>query len=133
MGRMLTATEAAKISGLSEKTIRLWLKSGKLAVKPKSGKAWQIDIDDLAIAIGRPLEEVEKPVVAELIQHDMTPARLASETARLLDNPAERATMREELVRVAARLSGPGDAIARAADEVDRVMMSTKPVLEVSQ
>jgi len=93
--------------------------------------------------VGKPLVRVpfysmvnliaEKPVVAELIQHDMTPARLASETARLLDNPAERATMREELVRVAARLSGPGDAIARAADEVDRVMMSTKPVLEVSQ
>jgi lipid-A-disaccharide synthase len=96
--------------------------------------------------VGKPLVKVpfysmvnliaEKPLVAELIQHDMTPGRLAAETARLLDNPAERERMKEELARVAARLSGPGDAIARAADEVDRILSrsnSSKPVLEVSQ
>jgi lipid-A-disaccharide synthase len=96
--------------------------------------------------VGKPLVKVpfysmvnliaEKAVVPELIQHDMTPERLAAETARLLDNPAERARMKDELSRVAARLSGPGDAIVRAADEVERLLNRStvsKPVLEVSQ
>jgi lipid-A-disaccharide synthase len=67
----------------------------------------------------------EKRVVAELIQDDMTGERLAEETIRLLDNPPERAKMREELARVGARLSGGGDAIARAADEVEKVFQES--------
>ena len=100
-------------------------------------------VTPITYAVGKPLVSVkfysmvnliaDKAVVAELIQQDMTPARLAAETARLLDNPAERARMKEELARVAALLSSPGDAISRAADEVDRLLMSSsKSVPEVS-
>jgi len=69
-----------------------------------------------------------KRVVPELMQGEMTGERIAAETARLLDNAAERCTMKEELARVAARLNpdGRADAISRAAGEVERL-------LEVSQ
>jgi lipid-A-disaccharide synthase len=66
----------------------------------------------------------EKRVVAELIQDDMTGARIASEAARLLDNASERAKMKEELALVAAKLAGSGltgDPMVKAADEVERV------------
>jgi lipid-A-disaccharide synthase len=60
-----------------------------------------------------------KKVVPELMQNEMTGERIAVETARLLDNEGERAKMKKELARVAALLSGGGDAIARAADAVE--------------
>jgi lipid-A-disaccharide synthase len=63
-----------------------------------------------------------KKVVPELMQNAMTGERIAAETARLLDNAVERAKMKEELARVAALLSGPGDAITRAADAVGRAL-----------
>jgi len=72
----------------------------------------------------------EKRIVTELIQDDMTAERLAAETIRLLDNPCERAKMREELARVGARLAGGGDAMARAADEVENVYQAK---VEVNQ
>lgn len=68
-------------------------------------------------------------VVPELMQNEMTGERIAAEAARLLDNAPERCKMKEELARVAvllaegmSPLSGVGDAIARAADEVERVL-----------
>jgi lipid-A-disaccharide synthase len=64
----------------------------------------------------------EKRVVPELMQNEMTGERIAVETARLLDNRSERAKMKEELSRVATLLSGPGDAIIRAADEVESAL-----------
>lgn len=67
-----------------------------------------------------------KKVVPELMQYEMTGERIAAETVRLLDNGGERAKMKEELARVAALLSGAGDAITHAADAVERA-------LEVSQ
>ena len=63
-----------------------------------------------------------KRVVPELMQKEMTGGRLAAETARLLDNATERGKMKEDLARVATLLSGEGDAISRAADEVERVL-----------
>jgi lipid-A-disaccharide synthase len=64
----------------------------------------------------------EKRVVPELMQNEMTGERIAVETARLLDNRSERAKMKEGLARVATLLSGPGDAIIRAADEVESAL-----------
>lgn len=59
-----------------------------------------------------------KQVVPELMQNEMTGERLAAETARLLDNAADRAKMKEELARVSALLAGE-DAMIRAADAVE--------------
>jgi lipid-A-disaccharide synthase len=63
-----------------------------------------------------------KNAVPELMQKAMTGERIAAETARLLDDATERAKMKEELARVSALLSGPGDAITRAADAVERAL-----------
>jgi lipid-A-disaccharide synthase len=65
-----------------------------------------------------------KRVVPELMQDEMTGERLAAEAARLLDNAAERGKMKEELARVSVLLSckGRGDAIHRAAEEVERTL-----------
>ncbi len=67
-----------------------------------------------------------KRVVPELMQDAMTGERLAAETARLLNDAMERGKMKEDLARVAALLSGEGDAIGRAADEVERVLENLK-------
>lgn len=67
-----------------------------------------------------------RKVVPELMQNDMTGERLASETARLLDNAPEREKMKEELARVASSLSGTGDAILPAADAVERALEGTR-------
>ena len=58
-----------------------------------------------------------KPVVPELIQHDFSAPKLASQLEYLLDHAEARAKMVEELRSVKARL-GPGGAISRAADAV---------------
>ncbi len=87
-------------------------------------------VTGLSWAIGKVLVDVPffsmvnliagKRVVPELMQDEMTGERLAAEASRLLNNADERAKMREELARVSAALSGGGDAIVRAADEVER-------------
>jgi lipid A disaccharide synthetase len=46
-------------------------------------------------------------VVPELIQSDMTPARLAAEALVLLTDDSARDRMREELQLVARKLTGP--------------------------
>jgi lipid-A-disaccharide synthase len=68
----------------------------------------------------------EKRVVPELMQDRMTGERIAAETTRLLDHPSEQCKMKEELARVSALLSGGGDAIIRAADEVERMLEVSK-------
>ena len=85
-------------------------------------------VTPLTYLIGKPLVKVPfysmvnliagRRIVPELIQDDMTGERIAAEAARLLDGGPDRAKMKEELAGVAARLSGTGDAIALAADEV---------------
>jgi len=62
-----------------------------------------------------------KKIVPELMQDEMTGERLAEEAGRLLNDPDFRGTMKEELARVAARLTGEGDAMARAAQEIERL------------
>jgi lipid-A-disaccharide synthase len=56
-----------------------------------------------------------RPVVRELMQDDFTPAAVANEVRRLLENPAARDEMKASLASVRASL-GPGGAIERAAD-----------------
>jgi lipid-A-disaccharide synthase len=54
-------------------------------------------------------------VVAEFIQGDMTPRRLATEAERLLADKAARETMKRDLDDVARKLAGPEDPIEFAA------------------
>jgi lipid-A-disaccharide synthase len=68
-------------------------------------------------------------VVPELIQDDLTPERLAMETARLLDSPAERDRMREDLAEVRAKLGAAG-AIDRAADII-AAMLAGEPAAKL--
>ncbi len=56
----------------------------------------------------------------ELIQSDFTPAQVAAEVERLLDDPAERRRIQETMGRVKERLGPPG-AIERAAKAVATV------------
>ncbi|MBI2957083.1 MAG: lipid-A-disaccharide synthase [Acidobacteria bacterium] len=55
----------------------------------------------------------ERPLVPELIQSDFTPARVASEVARLLNDPAARRRIQQEMAEVKKKLGPPG-AIERA-------------------
>jgi lipid-A-disaccharide synthase len=97
-------------------------------------------VTGLSWAIGKVLVDVPffsmvnliagKRVVPELMQDQMTGERLAAEASRLLNHADERAKMREELARVAAALSGGGDAIVRAADEVERALAERSVVRE---
>jgi lipid-A-disaccharide synthase len=78
--------------------------------------------------LGRPLVRVPyysmvnlvagRRVVPELIQAEMTPERLAAETLALLEDPAARERMREDLGEVARRLRSRHDPIEQAAEEV---------------
>lgn len=64
----------------------------------------------------------ERRVVPELIQHDMSGERLASEALRLLDDAPARAAMRRDLEEVRRKLSGDEDPLEKAADIVDRLL-----------
>ena len=65
----------------------------------------------------------EKPVVAELIQDDMTGDSIAVEALRILRDNTVREKMKAELAIVAGRLAGEDkiDPMVRAAQEVERV------------
>ncbi|MBX7185601.1 MAG: lipid-A-disaccharide synthase [Vicinamibacteria bacterium] len=81
----------------------------------------------LTYTLGKPLVSVSnyamvnliagRVVVKELIQSDFTPARVAEETLRILDDGEARSTMLDDLREVREKL-GRGGATARAADEV---------------
>jgi len=58
-------------------------------------------------------------IVPELIQSDMTPARLAGEALSLLENESARGFMRSELQAVARKLAGPEDPLEVAASTVE--------------
>jgi lipid-A-disaccharide synthase len=60
-------------------------------------------------------------VVPELVQKDLTPARLASEANRRLDSPEARAEMRRGLAEVREKLGPPG-AVERAADLIAEML-----------
>ena len=64
----------------------------------------------------------ERAVVPELIQNQLTGARLAAEASRLLHDPAAREHMRRDLAEVSARLASGGDAIAKAGALIQELM-----------
>lgn len=64
--------------------------------------------------IGMPNLILGKAAVPELIQHDVTPERVAAEARSILDDPARAAAMRADLARVRSLLGEPG-AARRAA------------------
>jgi lipid-A-disaccharide synthase len=59
----------------------------------------------------------ERRVVPELIQKDFTPAKVAEEVLRLLNDPRAREELRSGLAEVRKRLGPPG-AVDRAADAI---------------
>jgi lipid-A-disaccharide synthase len=60
-------------------------------------------------------------VVPELIQHDMTPERIAAEAFRLLDDKREWDSMRARLAGIAGSLQSDRDPMAAAAEWIERV------------
>lgn len=58
----------------------------------------------------------ERQIVPELIQHDMTPDRIAAEAEQLLSSPQKSGHMRDELARVRTLLTREGDPLERAAE-----------------
>jgi len=60
-------------------------------------------------------------VVPELIQHEMTPERIAAEAIHLLDDDAARTAMRDGLAEVARKLRSDRDPMEVAADWVERI------------
>ena len=84
-------------------------------------------VGGLSYRLGKPLVRVpfyamvnliaDRAVVPELIQDEMTEERVASETLRLLEDPAAAESMRRDLREVKSRL-GTGGASRNAAREV---------------
>lgn len=89
----------------------------------------------LTYALGRPFVSVSRfamvnliagrEVVAELIQRDFTPARVAAEALALLEDEGRASRMRQDLEEVRRRLGEPG-ASARAAGEVITALESRR-------
>lgn len=67
-----------------------------------------------------------RPVVPELIQHDMTAERLAAETSKLLEDAQERDRMKAGLAEVAEKLKTGRDPMETAAEWVARVWSEHK-------
>jgi lipid-A-disaccharide synthase len=59
-----------------------------------------------------------KPLVPELMQHDMTPEKLSAAAAMLLRSPQESARMRSELVELKRQLTTPFDPFVHAAQMI---------------
>jgi lipid-A-disaccharide synthase len=63
-----------------------------------------------------------RKVVAELIQHDCTPERIAAEARRLLTDEGARGVMQKELAEVVAGLRSERDPMEAAADCIEQVL-----------
>ena len=63
----------------------------------------------------------ERRIVPELIQHEMTGDRIATEAIRLLENEAGRAAMKADLAEVSGKLRSGRDPMETAADCIERV------------
>ncbi len=61
------------------------------------------------------------PFIPELIQEDVTPARLADEAQRILDDGVYRERMRAEMARVKSLLGAPGASARAAAVVLDQL------------
>jgi lipid-A-disaccharide synthase len=66
-----------------------------------------------------------RPVVPELIQGEMTGARIAAGALRLLDDGKARSAMRGDLAEVAAKLASNHDPMESAAEWVEKVLDET--------
>ena len=87
-------------------------------------------LSPLTYRLGKPFVKVDtygmvnliagRRVVPELIQDDLTPARVAEEALAVLTDPSHAAQVRADLRQVRGRLGGP-DASVRAAEAVLRV------------
>jgi lipid-A-disaccharide synthase len=64
----------------------------------------------------------ERQIVPELMQDEMTPARLAAAAEQLLTDAARADRMRADLVRVRTALTREGDPFRRAADAIAEVL-----------
>jgi lipid-A-disaccharide synthase len=64
-----------------------------------------------------------KRIVAEFVQKDFTPERVANEVTRLLDSPEARSEMRRDLASVREKLGPPG-AVERAADIISGMLVN---------
>ncbi len=92
-------------------------------------------ISGLTYALGKPLVSLDtyamvnliagRTVVPELIQKDFTPARVAEEVIRLLDDGPPRSEMLRSLDEVRAKL-GKGGATAQAADQLMEFLKPTE-------
>jgi len=71
-------------------------------------------------------------VVPELMQNEMSGARLAEEALRLLEQPGKRDEMRMGLAEVSARLSGGSDPMERAASIVRQMLNTNHGVSHVA-
>jgi lipid-A-disaccharide synthase len=63
----------------------------------------------------------ERKIVPELIQQDMTPAKISAAAAELLASPERADHMRAELATVRLALTRDGDPFERAADLIAEV------------
>ncbi|MEO8098405.1 MAG: lipid-A-disaccharide synthase [Acidobacteriota bacterium] len=63
----------------------------------------------------------ERRVVAELIQQDMTAAKISAEALRLLQDDAARRQMRADLAEVVGKLASSKDPMETAADWLEKV------------
>lgn len=67
-----------------------------------------------------------RAIVPELLQGDMTGARIALEALRLLDSPELRGRMKDDLRQVSEQLSAGGDPMEAAASVVEACLNQTK-------
>ena len=87
----------------------------------------------LTYLLGRPFVRVSQfamvNLIAELIQGDFTPERVAQEALALLGDPERRKRMQDDLGLVRRRLGGPG-ASDRAAEAVASELASVRQVID---
>lgn len=96
MGTHLTAAEAAQVAGVSERSVRAWISTGRLQAEKAeaAGPArWAIDVDDLA---GLPGVVINREALARIEAGDANSAQgiLARLTALELEVQALRSRLR---------------------------------------
>lgn len=72
----------------------------------------------------------DREIIPELIQHDMTPTRLAASVSELLSNDKRRQRMKEDLNALRRVLSCEGDPFLRTANAIASSLESQKQVQE---
>lgn len=72
----------------------------------------------------------DREIIPELIQHDMSPTRLAAAVSELLSNNKRRERMKEDLNTLRRVLTCEGDPFLRTADAIAGSLESQKHVQE---